>query len=93
MELKTIVERPTDVAKDPFDEEEMWLAWRMHVEAGLLHCMSNIRAGERQILQGPGKVAVLRRVRKKGAIFSGELATSVNRSDRRIAVEHPGALQ
>jgi hypothetical protein len=93
MELKTIVERPTDVAKDPLDEDEMWLARRMHVEAGMLHRMGNIRAGERQILQGPGKAAVLRRVSKKGTIFSGELATSVNRSDRRIAVEHPGALQ
>jgi hypothetical protein len=50
MELKTIVERTTDVAENPLDEGEMWLTQRMHVEAGLLHHMGDIRAGKREVL-------------------------------------------
>ena len=73
MELKTEIERLSNVAKDPLDQVQMWLMWRMHVEAGLLDGMADVRARQGKILQSPGKTSILRRISKKGASIREKL--------------------
>ena len=59
VKLKTEVEGATNVAEDPLDEVEMGLPRGVHVEARLLHGMSNLGTGERQVLKRAGKTPVL----------------------------------
>ena len=65
----------------------------MHVEAGLLHCMSNIRTRQCEILKGACKAAVLSGIGDERTIVGRKLATSVYGSRTRVAMLHAGALE
>ena len=93
MKLKTEVKSATNIWKYPLDEVEMWLPRGVHVEARLLHGMSNLGTGERQVLKRAGKTPVLSSISDEGTLIGRELATCVDGRHTRVAVHHTGALK
>ena len=91
--MHAVVHGVFDVAENPCYQIEMRLPWRMHVEARLLNGMGDVRASERQVLQGTGIAAVLGRISEERAIVSGELAADVDGGPAWIAVYHVGTLE
>jgi hypothetical protein len=91
--MHTQVKSAFDVSKDPLHQVEMRLARCMHVEAGLLNGMGNVRASECQVLQSARKATILRGIRKKSTISSRQLTPDVNGSGARVALNHPCTLQ
>jgi hypothetical protein len=90
---KTKVHGPLEVPKNPLNQVKVRLARSMHIEARLLHGMSNIRARQCKVLKGAYKAAILGRVSNQRTIIGGELATSVNGSRTRVALKHAGSLK
>jgi hypothetical protein len=51
---KTMIESPFEVAKDPFDNEEVRFTWIMHVKANLLNSVGYFGPSESHVLKSAG---------------------------------------
>jgi hypothetical protein len=88
-----MVKRALDVPKDSFDQQQVLITRVVHVEAYLLHGISDVGARERQVLEGTSKTSVLRRIGDRRASLSGELGRCVHGSRRRVAGAHASTLE
>ena len=93
MQPKPQIQCTLEIPKNPLNQVEMRFPRSMHVEAGLLHCMSNIRMRQCEILKGACKAAVLSGIRDERTVISCKFATGVYGSRTRVALQHTGALQ
>jgi hypothetical protein len=87
------VESAFDIMENPFHQIKMRFSRRVHVEACLLHSMSNIWVSQSQVLQSTCIAAILGGVGEKSTICSGELASYINRCSTRVAVNHASTLE
>jgi hypothetical protein len=65
--VSAIIKSTLDVADDAFDEIEMGSA---HKEAGLMNCISNLRACEGEVLESANETAVESEIIKKITVGS-----------------------
>jgi hypothetical protein len=65
----------------------------MHVEAYLLDGVGDVRAGECQVLAGPGKAPEVSRISNRRPRFGGDLGLRVHRCRNRFAVHHASSLK
>ena len=93
MQPKTQIQCTLEIPKNSLNQVEIRFLRSMHVEAGLLHFMSNIRTCQCQILKGACKTAVLSRISDERTIVGRKLATSVYGSRTQVAILHAGALE
>jgi hypothetical protein len=65
----------------------------MHIEADLLDGISDVRAGERQVLKGPGEASELRWISNRRPESGGDLGLRVHGRRDRLAIHHASALK
>jgi hypothetical protein len=65
----------------------------MHVEADLLDDVGDVRAGERQVLEGSGEAPEVSRINNMRPGLSGDLGLCVHRCRNRLAVHHASSLK
>lgn len=58
-ELQSMVKRALDVPKNSLNQQQVLITWVVHVEAYLMHGISDVWSSERQILEGSSKTPVL----------------------------------
>jgi hypothetical protein len=68
---------------------EVGLPWTIHVEADLLDGVCDVRAGERQVLEGPDEAPEVSRISNRRPGLSGDLG----RHQNRLAVHHANSLK
>jgi hypothetical protein len=82
-----------DVAENTFHQIEVRVPWRMHVKASLLYGMSDVWTGMREVLESTRIAVILGGISKKDTVFSGELASNIDRCSAWITVNHASALK
>jgi hypothetical protein len=65
----------------------------MHIEADLLDGISDVKAGERQVLKGPGEASELRRISNRRPGSGGDLGLHVHGRRDWLAIHHASALK
>jgi len=90
---QAIADGALKVAKDPLGSSQVSLARIMHVKADLLDGICNVRASERQVLEGTCKTAVGSGIIHRRANICGDLGTSVKGGRAGIAATHTMAFQ
>jgi hypothetical protein len=93
VQLKTEVQCPLEVAKNPLDEVQMRLTRSMHVETCLLNGMCYVRTRQSEVLKSTGKAPILCGVGDEGTIIGREFTTHVNGSRTRVALKHAGTMK
>lgn len=88
MEMKAVRRRTTDIAQYTLDHGEMARPQIMHMQAGLLHCVRNVRSCDGQVLQHAGNVLVFAGITDSRA-GRRKLGLGVNRCECRLAVQYP----
>lgn len=61
----------SEVPKDPLHSGEMWLPRSVHMKAHLLDGIGDVRAGEDEVLQSPGKTLIAGRINHRRAGVGG----------------------
>jgi hypothetical protein len=69
------------------------LPWIMHVEADLLDGVGDVRAGECQVLEGPGEAPEVSWVSNRRPGLSGDLGLRVQWHRSWLAVHHTSSLK
>jgi hypothetical protein len=65
----------------------------MHVEADLLDGVGDVRAGECQVLEGPGEAPEVSRISNRRPGLGGDIGLRVHRCQNRFAVHHASSLK
>jgi len=81
-----------EILQDALHGAEVRLPRVMHVKTDLPNGISNIRASESEILEGPSYAAIMGGVRHRGPI-SGELGVSIHRGAAWLVVTHTSTVQ
>jgi hypothetical protein len=87
------VRRPTKIAQDAFHGRQVRLPRVVHVQADLLHGISDVGLCERQVLEGSGNASELRGVRNRRPRVVSQLHLEVDWSRTRLAVRHDYPLE
>jgi hypothetical protein len=72
---------------------EVGLPWIMHVKADLLDGVCDVRAGERQVLEGSGEAPEVSRISNRRPGLSEDLGLRVHWRRNRLAVHHASSLK
>jgi hypothetical protein len=72
---------------------EVRLTWIMHVEADLLDDIGEVRAGERQVLEGSGEAPEVSQISSRRLGLNGNLGMCVHRRRNWLAVHHASVLK
>lgn len=92
-DVKTIINRATDITQDAFESSKMRLPWIVHVKKDLLESIRDIWPGESQVLEGASKTPIVRGITNWGTISGRELGVGVNRGSTWLAICHASTLQ
>ncbi len=92
-DVKTIINRATDIMQDAFECSKMWLPWIMHVKTDLLDSIGDIWPGKSQVLEGTSKTPIVHGITNRGTIGGRELGIGVNRGSTWLAICHASTLQ
>jgi hypothetical protein len=87
------VGRPTKIAQDALHGRQMGLPRVVHVQADLLHGISDVRTCERQVLEGSGNTPKLRGVHNRRPRVVSQLRLEVDWSCTWLAVRHDCPLE
>jgi hypothetical protein len=90
---QSMTERALEIAKNPFGSNKMNFTRGMHMKAYLLNSISNVRPGEREVLEGAHQAAVAGGVSNRMAGISRNLCTSVNWGGAGFAIAHAMASE
>jgi hypothetical protein len=85
------VRRPTKIAQDALHDRQVWLPRVVHVQADLLHDISDVRPCERQVLKGSDNAAELRGVHNRRPRVVSHLEVDWSRTQ--LAVRHDCQLE
>lgn len=92
-QVKTGGKRALQVAQDPFEQGQMWLARVMHEKAHLLNRVCQIRSSQRDVLESTDDAPVHGRVGDWSTSSRGELGMSVDRGRRGVTLGHACTLK
>jgi hypothetical protein len=84
---------PTKIAQDVLHGRQVGLPRVMHVQADLLHGISDVGPCERQVLEGSGNTLKLRGVHNRRPRVISQLHLQVDWSRTRLAVRHDCPLE
>jgi hypothetical protein len=87
------VGRPAKIAQDALHDRQVGLSRVVHVQADLLHGVSDVGPCERQVLEGSGNTLKLRGVRNRRPRVVSQLHLEVDWSRTRLAVCHDCPLE
>jgi hypothetical protein len=69
------------------------LSWIIHVELNLLDDVCDVRAGERQVLEGLNEAPKVSQISIRRPRVNGDLGLRVHRCRNRLAVHHANSLK
>jgi hypothetical protein len=91
--VKTGGKHALQVAQDPFEQGQMWLARVVHEKAHLLNRVGQIRASQRDVLESTDDAPVHGRVGDWSTNNQRDLGMSVNRGRRGVTLGHTCMLK
>jgi hypothetical protein len=83
----------SQIAQDALHRGVVRLSGIMHMKANLLDDVGDVRAGERQVLEGPGEAPELSRTSNRRPKSGGGLGLHVHRHRDQFAVYHASVLK
>jgi hypothetical protein len=69
------------------------LPWIIHLKADLMHDIGEVRAGERQVLEGSGEAPEVSQLSIRRPRLSEDLGICIHQHQNRLAVHHASSLK
>jgi hypothetical protein len=93
VEMQTKFQCTANIPEDTLHESKVRHARSMHMKTNLLNRIRYVGVRQSEVLNGASNASVVRGIRKKLTVGSGELGMGVNRSERGVTVSHTSTLK
>jgi response regulator RpfG family c-di-GMP phosphodiesterase len=91
--MQAKIDSALEITEDALDKIEMSSARSMHKEAGLLHCVGKIGAGDGDILKSAGQTTIESGIFERVTISSRDLGARIDGGADRLAICHTSPLE